>query len=198
MNLYPSRLMLMLLATLSLLTASCANQPSFDEQALYVEQSEQRAITLTDVTLTPSTYWLRDTRRDHNQSKVDDLLARYQNLFSDTFADHMRSVGWTISDGAPLTASLAVSEFRISAPDFHGAMVDLYASDELGSAIWTLSLYEDDRLIARFSDRRDVSTVIPGKLEPTSRVINQQGFKRELKRFLRDTQQALKPAFQWL
>ena len=108
----------------------------------------------------------------------------------------MVDAGWQIDADSPLKATLEISHFRVSAPDIKGALTDLYAQDELGSATFTLSLFDGEVLVAKFVDRRDVPTMVPGKLEPTNRVTNQRGFKRELAQFLRDCNGVLKPVFQ--
>lgn len=181
---------------LALVLTGCAHSPSFDEQTVTINASSNSALTLEAVTVAPASYWQRETRRQYSQREVESLIERYQTLFNNTFNDKMQGAGWQIDDTAPQKATLEITHFRLSAPDFKGALTDLYAQDELGSATFTLSLYEGDVLIAKFVDKRDVPTTVPGKLEPTSRVRNQQAFKRVLMHFLRDCNDVLKPVFQ--
>ena len=167
----------------AIVLAGCAHRPSFDEQTLAIKQSPHKAIAI-------------NARRQYTKREVDTLIERYQTLLSNTLNDEMVDAGWQIDADSPLKATLEISHFRVSAPDIKGALTDLYAQDELGSATFTLSLFDGEVLVAKFVDRRDVPTMVPGKLEPTNRVTNQRGFKRELAQFLRDCNGVLKPVFQ--
>ncbi len=180
----------------AILLAGCAHKPSFDEQTLAIKQSPHKTLAIYTVNVTPASYWLRETRRQYTKREVDTLIERYQTLLSNTFNDEMVDAGWQLDANSPLKATLEINHFRVSAPDIKGALTDLYAQDELGSATFTLSLFEGEALVAKFVDRRDVPTMVPGKLEPTNRVTNQRGFKRELEQFLRDCNGVLKPVFQ--
>ena len=181
----------LLLLLFPLTLTSCAGNVKLDT-ATITDGSilKPQAAVVNPVAITFSSYWEKDQRRGHRQSDIDDLKKRYTKVLTRTVEKALIKQGWTTATEVSTNAvivNVAIDNMRITAPDFSGALVDLYSKDEHGSGDFTLNFERQGKTQAMFKDKRKVMAGAGGgQLNRTSRVMNQHAFDRALQRFIED------------
>lgn len=170
----------------------CAGQAKEQSSLALPAALKDKRVNTSNAEVAFSPYWLREQKRKHTLRELAVLEERYQKLFTRALDKAFTKQGWTIDPQATISAQLDVKNLRISAPDFDGAMVDLYAQDELGSGDFTVIFQQGETLVTQFSDATRANSGIPGQLERTNRVRNQWAFELAVRRFIKKAELSLR------
>ncbi|HEY7773281.1 MAG TPA: hypothetical protein VIC26_08860 [Marinagarivorans sp.] len=178
-----------------IITAACANAPNMDEATLHaLAPLTPQIAQVKPVEVTFASYWLREQSRDHTKADIAALQQRYSERLTAALVEALSAQGWqvsttqTASSTGKTTVRARVDNMRITAPDFDGALVDLYANNEHGAGDFAVIFEKNGEIKAQFKDQRSVQAGAGGnQLTRTSRVINQQAFVRTFKRFIDDS-----------
>jgi hypothetical protein len=147
-----------------------------------------QAIYIKPVAIEFANRWIKDHKKLNSANDIEALGSRYSDVLTRALERALATHGYTVTEHSAnaLIAELAITEMRITAPDFQGALVKLFSRNEHGSGDFTLRLMSSDKPVAEFNDHRKILAGFPSQLTPTNRVINQHAFIRELERFVNE------------
>jgi hypothetical protein len=170
--------------------ASCASKPSktLTEKTVHDASAlKTSAVQLTPVVVEFQAYWIKEQRHQHSQQEINQLQQRFSEALTRAAHKQLTAQGWVIDTSAELKLNLKLTNTRINAPDFGGAMTQQYVQgDELGSAHFELDILKGGALAIQAKDARKATFGAPLEWTETNFGINQQAFNRALSRFIID------------
>ena len=173
----------LLIGLCTLTLAACAGQVKEVATKDLPEALQNRTVSIEQADITFASSWLREQRRSNTQGDIDTLHARYVDFMTRSLETTLTRQGWTVTANAPVAVQLSLNNMRITAPDFRGALSELYAREDFGSADFSIRFSQDGNTIAEHAETSvDTRGGIPGQMTKTNRGLNQRAFEQTLQR----------------